>query len=192
MPGTDQTSNLAILGSPGFFHGSGKVYIFNIVQGVWILLDSLTDQNWNHERTKGGRFGSSLDADSDTILVGSPGHSNEKGAVYVFRRSDKGKPYLASQAIYGPEDLSDGDRFGHSIALSNNKAVLCAPHKTTDAIHLSMLPRQPRQAGACYVYSREDQSSAFKLDQKLAPSNILSGDRFGWSVAMTKNRIVVG
>jgi len=192
VPGADSISSVAIIGSPGFFHGSGKVYIFHVVQGSWVLLDSFTDQNWNHSRTKGGRFGSSLGADSDTILIGSPGHSNGKGCVYVFRRSEKGKPYLASQAIYGPENLSEGDRFGHSLALSNNKAVICAPHKTTVAIHLSMLPRQLRQVGACYVYSREDRLSAFRLDEQLIPSNTVSGDRFGWSVAMTTNRIVVG
>ena len=191
VPEADDVSRLAIVGSPGFLEEFGKVYIFHY-SGAWLLLDVLTDQNWNYDHTKGGRFGHSLDADSDTILVGSPGHSKGKGAVYVFRRSDKGKPFLASQAIYGPVDLSEGNRFGHSVSLHGNKAVICAPGKTTKAIHLSILPTQQMQTGACYVYSREVQNSAFKLDEQLVPSNVLSGDRFGWSVAMMSNRIVVG
>ena len=85
MTGADLTSTFAIIASPGFSNGSRKVYIFSIVQGSWLLFDILSDHNWNHERIKGGRFGSSLDADSDTIIVGSPCHSNKKGAVYVFR-----------------------------------------------------------------------------------------------------------
>ena len=193
LPGTDDTeSNLAIIGSPGFSHGSGKVYIFHVVQGSWMLLDSLTDINWNHQRNRGGKFGKSLAADSDTLLIGSPGHSNKQGAVYVFRRSDRGKPFLASQAIYGPDNPSDGDQFGHSIALSNNKAVVCAPHKTTLAIHIDIKTPKLGRVGACYVYSRHDETSAFKLDQQLHPSNVVSGDQFGWSVAMKNNRVVVG
>lgn len=81
VPGADPTSHLVMISSPGFFHAMGKVYIFHVVQSSWVLLDSLTDQNWNHGRIKGGRFGGSLDADNDTVLVGSPGHSNGKGAV---------------------------------------------------------------------------------------------------------------
>jgi hypothetical protein len=193
VPGADRTRTLAIIGSPGFFHDSGKVYIFNVVQGSWLLLDSVTAKNWNHNGIEGGRFGSSLDADSDTILIGSPGHFNGKGAAYVFRRSEKGRQsFLASQVIYGPDDLSEGDQFGHTISLSDNKAVLCAPHKTNIAVHVDMLLSQTEKVGACYVYSREDKFSDFKLDQQLVPSNILPGDRFGWSVAMSSNRILVG
>ncbi|KAL9183325.1 hypothetical protein ACHAXT_005112 [Thalassiosira profunda] len=140
-----------------FGQSSGRCISFHLVDGAWAFLDSLSDQNWNHEK-----------------------------------RSDKGKPFLASQVIYGPDDLVDGDWFGHSVALHNNKAVLCAPHATTDAIHLGTLPKGPAPTGTCYVYSREDQSSQFQLDQRLVPSNVLAGDRFGWSVDMSANQIVVG
>jgi hypothetical protein len=174
----DHYRHMAIIGSPGYYSRSGKVYVFSLVQGSWLLTDSLTDENWNLNNTLGGGFGTSLDADSDTILVGAPGYSDETGAVYVFRRSDKGlQPFLASQVIYGPEDISEGDRFGHSLSLSGNKAVICAPYNSI---------------GTCYVYSRVDKFSAFMFDQQLVPSNAVPGDRFGYSVAMTTNRLLVG
>ncbi len=174
----NHTRQMAIIGSPGYYHGSGKVYVFNAVHGSWLLMESLTDEKWNLDKLRGGKFGSSLDADSDTILIGAPGYSHEKGAVYVFKRSNRGlQPFLASQAIYGPEDIGEGDRFGNSLSLSGNKAVICAPYRPT---------------GACYVYSRIDKFVAFKLDQQLVPSNTVSGDRFGLSVAMTTNRVIVG
>ncbi|KAL7554992.1 hypothetical protein ACHAWF_018570 [Thalassiosira exigua] len=193
LPGIDEADSLAIVGSPGFHHGSGKVYLFHInTAGSWLLLDSLSDRNWNHDRVRGGRFGTSLAAMDDTVLVGAPGHSNGKGAVYVFRRSAKGKPFLASQAIYGPDDLKEGENFGHSIALFDNKAVICAPLKTTDAIHIGTSPQGAAQVGACFVYMATSSDSGFLLDQQLVPSNVLPFDRFGWSVAMSGNRIIVG
>lgn len=187
--GADHTKQLAIIGAPGFLHDSGKVYIFHEVMGSWLHLNSITDKNWNHNGIRGGRFGSSLDADADTLLVGSPGHANGKGAVYVFRRSEEGhQQFLASQVIYGPDDLRANEQFGHSLSLSINKAVICAPYKKTSDIGLP----QTVQTGACYVYSRVDKFSDFSLDQQLEPSNVVSGDRFGMSVAMSRNRIVVG
>ena len=185
----DHTKQLAIIGAPGFLHDSGKVYIFHEVMGSWLHLNSITDKNWNHNGIRGGRFGSSLDADADTLLVGSPGHANGNGAVYVFRRSEEGhQQFRASQVIYGPDDLRADEQFGHSLSLSINKAVICAPYKKTSDICLP----QTLQTGACYVYSRVDKFSDFTLDQQLEPSNVVSGDRFGMSVSMSRNRIVVG
>ena len=49
VPGDEETSsNLAVIGSPGF-NNEGKVYVFNYIQSTWMLLDALTDKNWNHE-----------------------------------------------------------------------------------------------------------------------------------------------
>jgi hypothetical protein len=192
VPESEHGSMMIVVGSPGFNQESGKVYIFNDVQGSMVLFDTLTDQNWNHEGMKGGRFGSSIDANHDTILVGAPFHSNGKGAVYVFQRPETGQGFLASQAIYG-DDIEEGDRFGHSLSLSSNKAVLCAPYKSVEAIHfVRKRPKLAHQVGSCYVYSQRDQSSAFKLDQRLTPSNVLPGDHFGWSVSLSDSKILVG
>lgn len=192
VPKTDSSTALAIIGSPGFNHESGKVYIFHQSQGSWMLFDSLTDSNWNDDDIKGGRFGSSIHVDGDTVLVGSPGYSNGRGAVYVFRRSHDGKRFLASQAIYGPNVVEEGDNFGHSISLSDNKAVICAPYKSTEAIQVLSKPMLTPSAGACYVYSRKHEASSFHVDQQLIPSNVLPRDRFGWDVSISGSQLIVG
>ena len=192
VPATDTRNALAIIGSPGFDQNAGKVYIFEQVGNDWVILDTLTDQNWNDDKIKGGRFGSSLDADQDSILVGCPHNSNGRGAVYVFRRSQNQRLFLASQEII-PNDLEQDEQFGHSISLSNNKATICAPYKSIlSAVHVYPSKQKARNAGACYVYHREDQIDAFQLEQKLVSSNILAGDRFGWDVSMDGNKIIVG
>ena len=193
VPTTDSSAALVIVGSPGFNHESGKVYIFHYSQGSWTLLHSLTDSNWNHDNINGGLFGSSIHVDGDTVLVGSPGYSNGRGAVYVFRRSHDGKHFLASQAMYGPSDVEAGDNFGHSISLSKNKAVICAPYKSVEAIQvLSSKPKITPSAGACYVYSRNHEASSFHFDQQLVPSNVLPRDRFGWDVSISGSRLIIG
>jgi hypothetical protein len=90
--------------------------------------------------------------------------------------------------------LEENDQFGHSISLSGNKAVICAPYKSSPTIHIKPPQRDTpsEHAGACYVYSRKDHTSAFHLEQQLVPSNILAQDRFGWDVAMDGGRIIVG
>ena len=187
VPETDSSAALAIVGSPGYNHESGKVYIFHRhnSQGPWMLFNSLTDSNWNHDDIKGGRFGSSIHVDGTTILIGSPGYSNGRGVVYVFRRSNDGKRFLASQAIHGPSDAKDGDNFGHSISLSQHKAVICAPYK-------SKPPNLTPGAGACYIYSRKYEADNFHFDQQLTPSNVLPRDRFGWDVSISGNQLIVG
>ncbi|KAL3786858.1 hypothetical protein HJC23_013779 [Cyclotella cryptica] len=192
VPATESSSALVVIGSPGFDQESGKVYIFEHVNGYWKILDSLTDQNWNHNRIRGARFGSALDADNTTVLVGSPGYSNGKGAVYLFQRSHGLGHFLASQAIYGPDDLEEGDQFGHSVSLSGNKAAICAPYKAIPAIHVDSVSDSGKSGGSCYIFSRKDKNRAYEMEQQLEPSNILSGDRFGWQIAMHGNKILVG
>jgi len=192
VPETESSAALAIVGSPGYNRESGKVYIFHHSQTSWMLFDSLNDSNWNHDDIKGGRFGSSIHVDGDTILVGSPGYSNGRGAVYVFRRSHDGKHFLASQAIYGPNDVKEGDNFGHSLSLSEHKAVICAPYKSVEAIQVLGEPKLTPSAGACYVYSRKHEASTFHLDQQLVPSNVLPRDRFGWDVSISGSQLIVG
>lgn len=184
IPETDSSAALAIIGSPGYNHESGKVYIFHHSQGSWMLFNALTDSNWNHDDTKGGRFGSSIHVDGATILIGSPGYSNGRGAVYVFRRSQDGKHFLASQEICGPSDGEEGDNFGHSISLSQHKAVICAPYKSWSKLTPG--------TGACYVYARKNVASNFHFVQQLTPSNILPRDRFGWDVSISGSRLIVG
>ena len=184
------TTNVAIIGSPGYNFQSGKVYIFRRNETSWSMLDTLTDTNWNLEGESGGRFGHSLASDGDTILVGAPEYK-AKGAVFVFRRSQAGKQYLASQAIFDPEGL-EADQFGHSLSLFGNRVVICSPGKATEAVHLPLRQPVKGRTGSCLVYAREDDLSSFTMEQQLVPSNLLTEDRFGWSVDMSKDTILVG
>ena len=171
----------AVVGSPGFANDSGKVYVFRKEGGTdarWRYHSFLTSQVWTMIPLSGDRFGDSVALDDHTIFVSAPGHSARRGKVYVFQKENgNGTAYLPSQAIAGPREMEPESRFGHSLSISGNSAVICAPGISK---------------GECYVYTRPESAKPYKFDQKLVASNLIAGDRFGWSVALSRSRIVVG
>lgn len=87
------------------------------------------------------------------------------------------------QVIYA-NDASKGSLFGNSIALSDNILVVGANHEASDG------RKQLDEAGAVYVFRR----SGFSWNQiaKLTASDAKEGDKFGSSVAVSEDTIVVG
>jgi hypothetical protein len=74
-------------------------------------------------------------------------------------------------------DLAEAeDYFGTSIAVSGNYAVVGAPHKG--------------EAGAAYVFWYNGNS--WLLHDTLVPTGLAPGDRFGWSVDIYGDYIIVG
>ena len=144
---------------------------------------------WDHGRirleasdaTPGGRFGTSVAVDQDTIVVGAPGteDGDDPGAVYVFVTPDGGleRTYsLAYAAKLRIPDAGADARFGHSVATSGDTIVVGAPGE-----------------GAVYVYTKPDTGWA----QVSAPAKLISpgdtvGRRFGHAVSITGDTIVVG
>ena len=178
----DATRVLAI-GSPGYSDESGKVYLFSSSAKVsdhddWKFHGGLTNSLWKPKPSPGDRLGEAIHLQGDTIMVGAPGHDGSRGAVYIFRQRKAGGDFLPSQEILGPPDLAPDSMFGQSLSLSQNVAVICAPGQ--------------EDGGTCHVYHREDSSHPFVYTQQLMGSNILPGDRFGYSVAIDGPRMVVG
>ena len=193
-------NSILAIGSPGYANQSGKVYLFTSTGSGsdWRHHGSLTSELWTSNLSgsaAGDMFGEAIHIQGDTILVGAPGYADGNGVVYVFRQGSGGD-FLPSQAIYPPPDLSSGSLFGHSLSLSDNTAAICAPEASDKVIHAGHLAGvEPSQGvGSCFVYSRDDSSSPFILSQKLVASNLLPGDRFGYSVALAVSgrRLVVG
>jgi hypothetical protein len=192
---SNATNDLTLMvGSPGFNNASGKVYTFFGQGDEWKYKNSLSSSLWN-DVSSGARFGHSLSLDNDTVLVGSPGHNNSKGAVYVFIRYVKEMGFLASQSIYGPPELNTGDEFGYSISLSGDRAVICAPNHNDHVLSGTVREREDvlmERVGSCYVYQRPNSFKPFELMQKLTPTNLSRRNRFGHSCAISGDKIVVG
>ncbi|MGB7582776.1 MAG: FG-GAP repeat protein [Sedimentisphaerales bacterium] len=79
-----------------------------------------------------------------------------------------------------PSDANAGDGFGVSVAIDGNTAVVGAYQNDSNG----------GDCGAAYVY--EFSGSQWVQKQKLIPSDGAAGDKFGKSVAIQDNTIVVG
>ncbi len=125
-------------------------------------------------------FGTTVAVSENIAAVGAPVHiaqGVDSGSVYVFRRN--GLEWQESGLLL-PRDGAMGDRFGASIALSENAIVVGAPN--ADGVGTN--------SGAVYVFHRGP--SGWIQYAKLQPQDAGHGDRFGTSVAVHKNTIVIG
>jgi hypothetical protein len=165
------SGNTAVVGA--FLHASGKgaVYVFT-GWPFWRQTFELTASDGaSHDN-----FGNSvaISPDGDTIVVGAPGHSSGKGAVYVFARRGLGW-IQAAELTAG--DAASGDNFGTSVAISayRDTIVVGAPSRAT-------------YEGAAYVFTRSWFGwhwSGWHQEAELTASDGASQDDFGFSVAIS-------
>ena len=117
-----------------------------------------------------------LSADGNTAVVGAPDDDHEKGAVWVFTRSDSGwtqqGPKLTGRGERGVGD-GRGGRFGQTLALSDDGNTLAIGADWDD-----------HSRGAVWVFRRV--GSAWKQQgSKLTTHDKTADGRFGISVAVS-------
>ena len=135
----------------------------------------------------GGIFGASIAISGNTIVVGAPyatvkGHDSA-GAAYVFKRPDA-KGNFVEVAKLTASDARQYDNFGYSVAISGNTVVIGSPVADIfGAVPLS----------AAYVFVEPDGgwSGAMTETAKLTASDEVSGDQFGYAVAIAGDTIAV-
>lgn len=153
------------------------------------------------------RFGSSVATDGDLVAIsatqedsnasqidgpqGDAGSGNF-GAVYVFRRDPESG--WAQEAYIKPTNPGSQDNFGFSLALSGDTLVVGAPNEDSDATGINGdqtdAPAPFADAGAAYVFRRA--ASGWQQEAYLKASNTGSGDRFGFSVDVSGDAVVIG
>jgi hypothetical protein len=118
----------------------------------------------------GDYYGSAVAIAGNTAVVGAPGVSSQRGAVFVFARSRTG---WHMQARLTDPGGASGDAFGFAVALSGSTLIIGAPFAKS-------------LAGVAYIYTRSG-TTWHKRARIIAP-----GDYFGYSVAISGEIIVVG
>jgi len=125
--------------------------------------------------------GQAIAVEGDTAIVGAPASvgNGELGVAYVFVRS--GSTWLLQQKLRTQNPNSfDSENFGWSVALSGNTIVVGAPFDSTGVF----------LAGSAYVFVRS--GTVWTAQQRLRAPDAAAGDRFGYSVSVSSNTIVVG
>ncbi len=131
-------------------------------------------------------FGSSVAIHEDTAVVGSD-HEGAAGptagAAYVFERDQGGPGNWGEVKKLLASDAQAGDRFGRSVTVSEDTAVVGAPWEDSAGDF----------AGAAYVFERNRGGRGnWGEVTKLIASDAQETDYFGYSVAVSGDTAIVG
>ncbi len=125
-------------------------------------------------------FGGKVAIEGDYAYVTAQGNDDFAGAVYVFNRRAGGDDAWGEvQKITAP-DKSSGDYFGTSITVNNGRIAVGAYGEDDKG----------RSAGAVYTYKLE--GDQWNFESKIHDQEGGANDRFGSSVVMDENTLIVG
>ncbi|MEE9345692.1 MAG: FG-GAP repeat protein [Methylococcales bacterium] len=181
-------------------HGAGAAYVFTRIGSTWSQQAYLKASN-----TKGvDAFGISVAIAGSTVVVGAfreasnatevdgdqrNNSAHGAGAAYVFTRIGS---TWSQQAFLKASNTEIFDRFGFSVAIAGNTVVVGAMGEASNATGIDgdQSDNSADGAGAVYVFTRT--GSTWSQQAFLKASNTEIFDRFGISVAIAGNTVVVG
>ena len=130
-------------------------------------------------------------AESSPTAPGTP-HAvrllvDERGARYPITIDP-----IAQQAYLKASNTEAGDKFGYSVAISGDTVVVGAPEEDSNAtgVNGDQSDNSAGNAGAAYVFVRS--SGTWTQQAYLKASNTEASDKFGISVAISGDTVVVG
>jgi hypothetical protein len=131
----------------------------------------------------GDWLGQAVAISGDTAVIGARGDDSQTGSAYVFIRGEDG--VWRQQAKLTADDRLANDRFGYSVAVSGDIAVVGALFDDRNDND------KDENFGAAYVFSRAEDGT-WHQQAKLTTDDAASRDGFGCSVSVDKKTILVG
>ncbi len=184
------SGNTAIAGawgqdSGGTSAGAAYVYVRDAGSGAWDAGTRLVAP----VAQPFAFFGGDVTIDGDIAIVGADGEDSpgtDAGAVYVFVRDPDNGTWDAGTRLVAP-DAQAGDRFGYSVAISGNSAIVGAPFEEGGA------GDPAEDAGAAYVFVRDAGTGQWDAGTKLDwTTSVAKFSEFGFDVAIDGDLAVVG
>ena len=180
---------------------SGAAYVFVHDPSGWKQQAYLKASNAD----TGDRFGSSvaLSADGKGLAVGAAGEDGngasesdnsktDSGAVYVFAIDSNGA--WSQQAYLKAPNADANDAFGYTVDLSATGTTLAvsAINESSSAtgINGDANNNNASESGAVYLFGWN--GSTWQLQAYVKASNTNASDYFGYSLALTDDRLLVG
>lgn len=117
-------------------------------------------------------FGYCVAISGEVVVVGMPGENNQMGSAYVFQKRGT---QMMSKLI--PFDGAFDDHFGSSVAIDGDFIVVGSPYLKVNTV----------STGSAYVFAIDG-----TVVEKLIPNDGGNGDRFGYSVGINGENVVVG
>ncbi len=196
------SGDTVVVGAPNEFrqdHGlpsvPGAAYVFGRSGTTWTQQARLRAPQGG----SGDEFGSSVAVDRDTLIVGamrdadgvtgSPkAQAHLGGVAYVFVRHGTA---WTQQAYLRASQVTANDRFGHSVAISGETAVVGALFEDSSSTGVNSTPNESAtDAGAAYIFVRH--GTTWTQQAYLKAHQVTGGDYFGRWVTVSGNLVVVG
>jgi hypothetical protein len=179
---------------------SGAVYVFRRSGTAWSQEAYLKASNTDALDS----FGMGVGLDGDTLAVGAGGErsratgvggdqrddsAENAGAVYVFRRSGT---TWTQDAYLKASNAASGDWFGWSLSLSGDTLAVGAQGEASASLGVGGAEEDDSAPGAGAVYLFRRTEGAWSQLAYVKAPNARTGSRFGESVALTHDTLVVG
>ena len=163
------SGNTAAISASGY-DDIGAVFIFTFDGTAWTEQARITPS----DGTVGDVFGSGVAISGDRVLIADYFKDSYTGTAYIF--GFDGTTWTQEAELRGL-DTRLGDRFGSSVALSGDLALIGAPNKNTCR-------------GAAYIFAFD--GTSWSQQTKLKVSGAQVYDEFGSSVALSDTVAIVG
>ena len=156
---------------------SGSAYVFDLNGGTWLQTAKLIAEDGAVADT----FGFSVSISGDRALIGALGdddNGSNSGSVYVFDLS--GGTWSQMIKLTAGNGAAN-DRFGYSVSLSGDRALVGALYGDDDFV---------TNSGSAYVF--ELNGGTWSQTTKLTAADGAASDRFGCSVSLSGDRALIG
>jgi len=169
---------------------AGAAYIFKNIAGTWTFSQKIVAS----DRRAYDAFGSSVAISGDYAIVAAAGQDYDAnnlnlqysaGAAYIFYRNSSTGVWSQIHKIV-PSDRAEYDNFGKSVSISGEYAVVGAYYEDENAVNGETL----EGAGSAYIF--KNNVGTWSQVQKIVASDRTISDRFGCSVSISGDYIVVG
>ena len=178
-------SNLGIgaILADGGADNSGAAYVFKITDSNKFPQTKLSG---NSTAKTGDHFGNSLDISGDTLVIGAhwmdDGDLSNSGAAYVVRSfyDETTETWTMEEQVELTSDSVAQAEFGYAVAISGDVVVVGARKDSEKGLY----------SGSVYVFINN--GSTWIRKAKLYAGDALGGEKFGSSVAIDGDTIVVG
>ena len=177
---TDATLVVGARGLDAAGLNAGGAYVFALFDGDWIQAQKVTAA----DAVTGDEFGGAVAIDGVRFVIAGARTTTAAGegagriTVFTFN----GVSWIESASIVLAGGGQAGAEFGSSVAISGDTIVTGAP------LHDTVL----RDEGLVYVHRFDPKSTSWFLEATLAAPDAGENDRFGSSVAIDGDRILVG
>ncbi len=153
--------------------GSGSAYIYDWDGSSWVETKIAPSDGASSDY-----FGTNVSIDGDRIVIDAyrdDDNGIDSGSAYIFDWD--GSSWVETKLV--ASDGSADDNYGSDVAVLNDRVVIGSFHDDDNGF----------DTGSAYIY---DLSGGSWTESKITPSDGFSFDRFGISLAVDNDRIVVG